>query len=235
MGGGQDIWRSKDGKTWEIVTLSAAWEGRGGHQVVISGPQVFVVGGRTGDTAVAASTRYLNDVWWANVTDFSVWSYEPTPRQWQGRAEHTVVVEAANPNTFFVERMFVIGGENERGPLSDVWVWIVGPGSPWAEDYTADEYYEQGSGTNYVFEPGSPAQYYFDDHTRVEQIIKHYLPESATEDPAGTVVSYLSDTQVTVQPCRRLPRWPGCLAHCDRRWILMTHSCLRRRSKSSTR
>lgn len=42
----QDVWRSETGKTWELVTLSAGWEGRGGHQVALFNQQnqIFLAG-----------------------------------------------------------------------------------------------------------------------------------------------------------------------------------------------
>lgn len=40
------MWRSEDGRTWELLTPQAAWEGRGGHQVApyLLGGQVYLAG-----------------------------------------------------------------------------------------------------------------------------------------------------------------------------------------------
>lgn len=40
-----DIWRTRDGATWELVTPAAAWAARPGHQAVVLANDIYVFGG----------------------------------------------------------------------------------------------------------------------------------------------------------------------------------------------
>jgi len=40
-----DVWRTKDGKTWEVVTAAAQWSPRPGHQVVVADNHFVLFGG----------------------------------------------------------------------------------------------------------------------------------------------------------------------------------------------
>ncbi|HWR93865.1 MAG TPA: T9SS type A sorting domain-containing protein [Flavobacterium sp.] len=40
-----DVWRTKDGKKWEVVTKSAQWSARPGHQVVVADNRFVLFGG----------------------------------------------------------------------------------------------------------------------------------------------------------------------------------------------
>eukprot|EP00952_Eustigmatos_sp_NYUAD-ZCMA_P013221 52609-Eustigmatos_ZCMA.PRE.1 len=64
--------------------------------------------------------------------------------------------------------MVVIGGENDKGPLADVWVRPLLEGGEWAMDYTSRQMYSHGSGSTFRFGPGSPQQYYYDADTPIE-------------------------------------------------------------------
>ena len=40
-----DVWRTRDGATWELVTPAAAWAARPGHQAVVLANDIYVFGG----------------------------------------------------------------------------------------------------------------------------------------------------------------------------------------------
>lgn len=62
-----DVWRSSDGATWSMVTLEAAWPGRGDHGLFVHTDMMYVVGGAAdgGDGEVS----YMNDVWHASLPE----------------------------------------------------------------------------------------------------------------------------------------------------------------------
>lgn len=63
-----DIWRSKDGNIWELVT-EVSFPGRGGHQMLAltfhNQPFLWVIGGRGGDNSFEnqGALVYYNDIW----------------------------------------------------------------------------------------------------------------------------------------------------------------------------
>lgn len=84
-----DVWTSKDGNIWTLVTAQAAFSGRGGHQLlvipdikfpdygtindkgkrVLDKPYLWVVGGRSGDTSgLTSKLTYYNDIWIAPIS-----------------------------------------------------------------------------------------------------------------------------------------------------------------------
>ena len=62
----EDVWSSTDGENWQMVTGSAPWKGRRGHEVVVfddgSGEAMFLIGGFSADDSTGYR-QYCNDVW----------------------------------------------------------------------------------------------------------------------------------------------------------------------------
>jgi hypothetical protein len=80
-----DVWRSRDGVTWELMTSDAGWTGRAGLSAAVLNGEIYVLGGSTNDdTAIIGGppTRiYYNDVWkssdgrqWTQLTDAAPWA-----------------------------------------------------------------------------------------------------------------------------------------------------------------
>lgn len=165
-------------------------------QVVLFNNQFILIAGRTGQTESSTSDLFLNDVWRANVSTPTIWIKVSPDPTFPPRSDHSVVIEQATAQNENHARLFVIGGENQQGPLSDVWAWAIDPGSLWLQDYTPNALYSAGAGAGYVFEPDGPLQYYFDIHTPVETLIKHLLPKYRTDDNHGVTKPYLTNAQV---------------------------------------
>ena len=83
-----DVWRSTDnGATWEEVTASAPWPGRGVHSsVVLADDSIVVMGGNTG-----FGGGRLNDVW--RSTDYgTTWTQMTANAGWSPRWAQSVTV-----------------------------------------------------------------------------------------------------------------------------------------------
>ena len=80
-----DVWRSRDGKTWERVTSHAPWSPRAGAAVVEKNGYIYLLGGENGFSCPPGGTcAYFNDVWrsrngadWELVTEHADWSARP--------------------------------------------------------------------------------------------------------------------------------------------------------------
>jgi len=80
-----DVWRSRDGKTWESVTGHAPWSPRAGAAVVEKNGYMYLLGGENGFSCPPGGTcSYFNDVWrsrdgadWELVTKHADWSARP--------------------------------------------------------------------------------------------------------------------------------------------------------------
>jgi len=83
-----DVWRSRDGATWELVTDEAPWAARAGAAVVEKNGYLYLLGGEDGFlcsfTLGGLDCPYYNDVWrsrdgaaWELVTPAAGWSARP--------------------------------------------------------------------------------------------------------------------------------------------------------------
>jgi len=128
-----DVWRSYDGEVWEERTLSTAYGGRAGHQVVVLDGQMVLLGGAYGDTgAELTNNTYHADAWYSD--DGIEW-YELDPQpSWPGRSGHLAVVQQDLPSTSG-QRVVVAGGHNSDGFFADAWTWSGAAGDAWVEDY----------------------------------------------------------------------------------------------------
>ena len=102
-----DVWSSLDGKNWSLVTDSADWSARGGHQALVHNGRMYVLGGRD-------AVGHRNDVW--SSADGKNWEEET------GSADWTLALYRAVAHN---GRMYVTGGYNR----SDV--WSSADGSSW--------------------------------------------------------------------------------------------------------
>ena len=99
-----DVWSSLDGKNWSLVTDSAGWPARGGHQALVHNGRMYVLGGGG-----------QNDVW--SSADGKNWDLVTGSAGWSARGQYQAVAHNG--------RMYVLGGYNRRD------VWSSADGSSW--------------------------------------------------------------------------------------------------------
>lgn len=102
-----DVWRSKDGKTWEIVTDTAPWGPRRGFGFGVLNGRIYLFGG------LDSHDRLYNDVW--SSTDGKAWRLETESAPWTPRS--------AFSSTIYKGRLWLLGGwQGYDLPFaSDVW------------------------------------------------------------------------------------------------------------------
>jgi hypothetical protein len=119
-----DVWASRDGRSWTHVVEHAPWQARAGLSAVVSKEWIYVLGGSNGDdVAIGGSGRTLyNDVWRSR--DGRAWQQVTAGAQWTPRAGAAVVSKDGY--------LYLLGGENgflcTAGPaglqcpyFNDVW------------------------------------------------------------------------------------------------------------------
>lgn len=82
-----DVYRSRDGRSWQQMTEAAPWAPRAGSVVVSRGAYMYMLGGEDGFVCNESTPRcppYYNDVWrskdgshWTLVTKVAGWSPRP--------------------------------------------------------------------------------------------------------------------------------------------------------------
>jgi hypothetical protein len=90
-----DVWRSKDGKTWQAMTDKAGWAPRAGAAVVVKDGWIYILGGEDGFVCNPTTPRcppYFNDVWRSR--DGAHWSQVTPAAGWSARPGHQCVVAA---------------------------------------------------------------------------------------------------------------------------------------------
>jgi hypothetical protein len=120
-----DVWRSRDGVSWEQVSSDAGWEGRAGLSAVSFKGRLYVMGGSVNDDSAVIGgppvREYFNDVWVSKTGER--WKRLTEHASWAPRAGGVLVVK----NGY----MWMIGGEDgftcasggDRCPpyFNDVW------------------------------------------------------------------------------------------------------------------
>ena len=111
-----DVWRSADGKTWSLVTVSANWTARELHQVVAHRGRMYLMGG--------FEPGVRNDVW--SSLDGETWRQDKANNNtgWTARGNHQAVVHKG--------RMYLLGGRDANGNRNDV--WSSADGETWRRD-----------------------------------------------------------------------------------------------------
>jgi serine/threonine protein kinase len=110
-----DVWRSQDGKRWELVTSRAPWSGRDGHCGLTHRGAMYIMGG-TNDPLINS-----NDVY--RTTDGRTWELVTDSAPWVGRWQHA----ALSHN----DALYLLGGWSIGGHLNDVWM-SSDEGSSWS-------------------------------------------------------------------------------------------------------
>jgi len=169
-----DVWRSKDGSLWNLVTQDPGWRGRGEHKVFVMADLFWMVGGRIGHSWSVKSESFMNDVWGS--PDGISWAKYQEHAEWEPRGAFGVAVKPKTKrdpidrvylcgghsgpilDTNLEENFFDDGGENRpRTPLTyhnDCWEWqppiALGQVDPWLRDF--NESAPEASSYRYVFE-----------------------------------------------------------------------------------
>lgn len=112
-----DVWRSSDGKTWELQLENAPFSARRDHQVISFGGALWLVGGYDGE--------YKNDIWkfdgneWVETPQNGATTFPPV-------AHHQVFVAKNN--------LWLIGGNTDDNYNSlNSYIWSSQDGSAWTQ------------------------------------------------------------------------------------------------------
>jgi hypothetical protein len=154
-----DVWRSRDGKSWRLVTGEAAWPARAGAALVKKDGYIYLLGGEDGFLCTAGPTGlqcpYFNDVWrsrdgarWKLVTSAAAWSARPG-HQAQVLGDTIVVFggfgwpSLANPGLPpGPGNAFLPGHPTDQWASRDGKKWTKLSGSPWNAASSADVKYD---------------------------------------------------------------------------------------------
>ncbi|MBK3518866.1 Kelch repeat-containing protein [Carboxylicivirga marina] len=155
----KDIWKSKDGKHWELVTDDPGWEPRAGMRTVVKGKFIYMMGGERGFTPEekGEDPPYYNDVWqssdgknWTKMIDHAPWSARPGFEVLLYN-KHFVLFGGFNLDPEFnVDPDYTKGEQYSAKPNNpmDIWMsrdgkkWIQLPGSPWNAKEPMDVKYD---------------------------------------------------------------------------------------------
>ncbi len=84
----EDLWRSVDGTSWELITDSSPLKGRRGHAAVLFGDKILIAGGFAVDETTGERS-YCNDVWTYSTTEG--WEQLTADAEWRARMNHALV------------------------------------------------------------------------------------------------------------------------------------------------
>jgi len=154
-----DVWRSRDGTSWQLVTADAPWPARAGAAVVQKQGYLYVLGGEDGFLCTAGPAGlecpYFNDVWrsrdgakWQLVTAAAGWSARPGHQcqvlgdtivcfggfGWPSLADPGLPPGPGHP--------FLPGHPDDQWASRDGKTWAKLPGSPWNAASSADVKYD---------------------------------------------------------------------------------------------
>jgi len=125
-----DVWKSKDGSSWELVTDKAPWEKRAGAAVVAKDGYIYLLGGEDGfvcEPLPFCEPPYFNDVWRSK--DGANWEEVTPAADWVARPGHQCLI--------IRDTIVCFGGFGLITNPMDVWVskngadWKQVSDSPW--------------------------------------------------------------------------------------------------------
>lgn len=114
-----DVWSSKDGRTWELATGNAPWSPRAYHQAAVLNDRIYVFGGGN----YVPEYKDFNDVW--SSADGATWQQETDAAPWHGRLWFSSVV--------YRDHMWVTGGWSNNPSVNHGDVWFSKNGRDWKE------------------------------------------------------------------------------------------------------
>jgi hypothetical protein len=113
-----DVWRSRDGRHWELVADGLSWGPRASIVgSAVKGGRMWLLGGGIYGTPASPGSTFFNDVW--SSADGVDWRCECEEAPWAPRRYHSVAV--------FDRKLWVVAGCNfggadaaaQRGPIED--------------------------------------------------------------------------------------------------------------------
>lgn len=115
-----DVWNSRDGKNWSLVTDKVPWGPRALHYTLAFQDKIWVMGGQTLPGFAKADENFHRDIW--NSADGVAWNkIEPKEPYWPQRG-------MIGGSAVFKNRMWILGGgtyetpkEPRRKFFNDVW------------------------------------------------------------------------------------------------------------------
>ncbi len=119
-----DVWKSADGASWELVTDDAPWEPRAGAVVVVKAGAMYLLGGERGflcDPLPDCELPYFNDVW--RSTDGASWELVTDSAGWTPRPGHQCAV--------VFDHIVCFGGFGL--PENPMDVWVSPDGASWEQ------------------------------------------------------------------------------------------------------
>jgi hypothetical protein len=134
-----DVWKSRDGHTWELLTDHAPWAPRAGAAAVVKDGYIYLLGGEEGficQPVGFCTPPYFNDVW--RTRDGVSWELVTASAEWSPRPGHQAEVIG--------DRIYLFGGfghsQDPTDPFAaanpmDVWSstdgrdWRLVSGAPW--------------------------------------------------------------------------------------------------------
>ena len=136
-----DVWKSRNGRDWELVTQHAPWAARAGAVVVEKNGYMYLLGGEEGfvcDPLPFCDPPYFNDVWRSR--DGADWELVTEAAGWSARPGHQCAVVLNNFVCF--------GGFGLLENPQDIWVskngadWRQVSDSPWNSTSADDIKYD---------------------------------------------------------------------------------------------
>jgi hypothetical protein len=128
-----DVWKSRDGQQWEMVTAHAPWSRRAGAVVVVKNGRMYLLGGEAGFTG-----PYFNDVW--SSKDGRNWNLVTPAADWSPRPGHKCAV--------VLNHILCFGGFGLPQNPQDVWAskngrnWVQVDDAPWNSQSSDDIKYD---------------------------------------------------------------------------------------------
>jgi hypothetical protein len=129
-----DVWKSRDGESWDLVTPAAGWAGRAGLSAVVFQGSIYVLGGSQGDDASTGGQgrTLFNDVWKSR--DGRAWTQVTDNAPWSPRAGAAALVKNGYIYLLGGERGFTCGGAPGCNAERDLYfndVWRSKDGGDW--------------------------------------------------------------------------------------------------------
>jgi hypothetical protein len=128
----RSVWRSLDGRSWELLTDHPGWSARVFHTAVVHDGRIWLLGGYDG-------ANYTSDVW--SSSDGVNWQLATSSAPWKARCMHS--------SAAFDGKLWVLGGRRDieswwETDFNDVWSTVDGVrwqratgGAPWSKRYGA--------------------------------------------------------------------------------------------------
>lgn len=123
-----DVWKSSDGKNWQMLTDSAAWSPRAGGIAIVKDDYLYMIGGEIGFICFPGfpCPPYFNDVW--RTQNGIDWEPVTFNAPWAARPGHQVVIA---DNKFVLFGGFGLVPDNPFIPANPIDTWVSEDGASW--------------------------------------------------------------------------------------------------------